>query len=352
MVMEISKVKISGKEKMQLFGNLSTMLKAGVPIMGAVKSLLEESKGSTEKVLTAVRENLKAGRVLHESLQRFPKSFDTVTISLIKASEEAGTLETTLRDVRDNIQREIEFADKIKSALMYPAFVIVVFFGVMLAMLIFVMPRISQVFRRLKMDLPLPTKIMMYASEALLNHSLLVIGGLTVLVILIVIFYRVNRKLVLNTFFSFPFLSGMMREIDLTKFTRSLSLLLASGLPILTALELAEDVVIKKDLKNLLSAARKKVETGEKLATGLRSGQGLVSGVVVKLIEVGESTGSLDQSMKDVTDMMDYRVSRKLEKATALLEPIMLVVVAMAVGSMMIAIIGPIYGLISDVTPN
>ncbi len=347
-----TKIRISGKEKMQLFGNLGTMLKAGIPILEAVKALLEESGGSTEKVLEVIKNDLQSGRVLHESLERFPESFNKVTVSLIKASEESGTLETTLKDVRDNLQREMEFGDKVKSAMMYPAFVLVVFVGVMAAMLIFVMPRISQVFTRLKMDLPLATRLMMAASDLIMNHAIIVGSALVFFAILVAVFYRFNRRLVLNTIFSLPFLSGLMREIDLTKFARSLYMLLASGLPIVTALELAEDVVVKKDLRKLLVSAREKVVSGDKLATGLRSDKKIISGVIIKLIEVGERTGSLDQSMKDVTEMLDYRVTKRLEKATALLEPIMLVLVGLSVGAMMIAIIGPIYGLISDVTPN
>ncbi len=350
--MKAERTRVSAKERMQFFGNLSTMLKAGIPILEAVSSLQEETKGGVRKVLETIREDLQAGRVLHQSLKKYPESFDKVTVSLIKASEEAGTLERTLRDVRDNLQREMEFSDKVKSALMYPAFVLVVFFGVMIAMMVFVMPRISQVFTRLKMDLPLPTRLLMAASDALMNHYILIGSILAVLLIFTIAFYHFKRRLVLNTIFSVPFLSGIIREIDLTKYTRSLHLLLSSGVPIISALQLAEDVVIKKDLQKILMSAREKVMSGEKLASGLRSDKKIISGVVIKLVEVGERTGSLDESMKDVTEMLDYRVSKRLEKATALLEPIMLVFVGLAVGAMMMSIIGPIYGLISDVSPN
>lgn len=350
--MNPERIRVPGKERMQFFGNLSTMLKAGIPILEAVSSLQEETKGGVKKVLETIKEDLQAGRVLHESLKKYPESFDKVTVSLIKASEEAGTLERTLRDVRDNLQREMEFSDKVKSALMYPAFVLVVFFGVMIAMMVFVMPRISQVFSRLKMDLPLPTRILMAASDALMNHYILIGAIFAVLIIITIVFYHFKRRLVLNTVFSLPFLSGIIREIDLTKYTRSLHLLLSSGVPIITALQLAEDVVIKQDLYKVLVGARERVMSGEKLASGLKSDNKIISGVVIKLVEVGERTGSLDESMKDVTEMLDYRVSKRLEKATALLEPIMLVFVGLAVGAMMLSIIGPIYGLISDVSPN
>ncbi len=350
--MDQQKIRVSGKDKMQMFGNLSTMLKAGIPILEAVESLLEETKGNSQKVLETIREDLKAGRVLHESLSKFPESFDKITVSLIRAAEEAGTLETALRDVRDSLQKEMEFSDKVTSALMYPAFVMIVFVGVMITMLVVVMPKIAQVFTRLKMDLPLPTRIMIAASNAVMNHSIVVAAAAAIIIISIGLFYHFNRRLVANIVFSLPFLSGLMRQIDLTRFARSLSLLLGSGIPIVTALDLAEESVVKKDLQQQLINARKKLETGEKLSKGLQSERKLISGVVIKIIEVGEKTGSLHQSMQEVTEMLDYDVSKRLQKATAMLEPIMLVVVAIAVGSMMVSIIGPIYGLISSVSPT
>ncbi len=342
-------IRISVKEKMQLMGNLSTMLKAGIPILEAVESLLEEAKGGKQKVLQTMKEDLQAGNKINKSLSRYPKSFDKVTVSLIRAAEKAGNLEVTLKDVQQGLQRDMEFSDKIKSALMYPAFVLLVFVGVLLMMLIVVMPRISQVFSRLRMDLPLPTRILIKSSNLLINHYWFIGGGLIAIIAVGVLFYKHNRRLLANILFSLPFLSGMRRQIDLTRFSRSLALLLGSGLPIVVALELAEDVVLKNDLHQLLTRARERVSAGDKFSEGLRSEGKLVPGIVIKLIEVGERTGSLDESMVEVTEMLDYKVSKTLKTATSLLEPIMLVAVALSVGAMMLAIIGPIYGMISDV---
>jgi type IV pilus assembly protein PilC len=341
--------KISEKEKMQLMGNLSTMLKAGIPILETVDSLLEDSKGNLKKVLETMRTDLKSGTRIHQTFAKYPRSFNKVTINLIKAAEEAGTLEVALRDVREGIQREMEFSDKVRSALMYPMFVLLIFLGVMIMMLVFVMPRISQVFSRLTSELPLATRLLIGASNFLLGNTLLVVGAIVLFIIGFMIFYRYKKSLVVNFIFSMPYISGLVRQIDLTRFARSMTLLLGSGLPIITALELAEDVVVKRDLHNLLENARKQVSTGKRFSEGLVNNRKLVPGIVSKLIEVGEETGSLDVSMKEVTEMMDYDVTKNLQAATALLEPIMLVFVGLSVGAMMMAIIGPIYGLISNV---
>jgi len=347
--MKTFSVKLSPKEKIQLLGNMGTMLAAGIPILESVNSLLEESRSNTKKILTILKKDLEAGQHIHVSFAKFPRSFDKVTVNLVKAAEKAGTLETALKDIKGSIQKEMKFNDKVKSAMMYPIFVMFVFIGVMLMMLILVIPKISKVFTRLKADLPLPTKMLIAASNILINHwqaSLLVAGAI---IILIVLMLRYKREQFLSVIFSLPYVSGLIKKIDTTKFTRSMFLLLNSGLPIVTALELAQDVMRKKEMRKLVDNAKTMVIDGKRFSEGLRSKQKHISGMTVKLIEVGEKSGTLAESMEDISETLDYEVTQDLETATALLEPIMLVVVALMVGGMMMSIIGPIYGLIANV---
>lgn len=347
--MKESSIKISGNEKMQLMGNLATMLAAGIPILETVDSLLEESKGNQVKVLTTLKTDLNEGNQIHTSLARFPRSFDKVTVNLVKAAEKAGTLETVLTDIKENIRKDMEFSDKVKSAMMYPAFVLMIFVGVMLMMLVVVMPKIAQVFTRLKMELPLATKVLIYASNTLVKNPVTSVSVVMIVLLALAALFRFKRQWMANVIFSLPFLSGIMRLIDLTRFSRSLSLLLESGLPILTAIDLAKDVILKKDLRDLITESRDKVESGKQFSEGLKTKKKIMPGMIIKLIEVGEKTGSLNQSMKDIAESLDYEVTKSLETATAMLEPIMLVAVGAAVGAMMLSIIGPIYGLISNV---
>ena len=144
--MKLSSVRLSANEKIEFVSNMYTMLKAGIPILNGVESLLEDSKGNIKAVLSVLREDLVAGRRIYVSLAKFPESFDKVVINLVRASEEAGTLETTLADIKKNTQAENEFSDKVKSALMYPAFVFGIFGVVMVVMLFVVMHKISLVF--------------------------------------------------------------------------------------------------------------------------------------------------------------------------------------------------------------
>lgn len=348
--MNLASIRLSSDEKIEFISNMHTMLKAGIPILNGVESLLEDSKGNVKKVLTILREDLIAGRRIYVSLAKFPESFDKVIINLLRASEEAGTLEATLGDIKKNIQAESEFSDKVKSALTYPMFVFAVFVVVMGVMLFVVMPKISQVFSRLRVDIPLPTKILMFVSAFVIKNTVYVGVGMMLIMLVLYLFYTKKRRLLLSILAKLPVISMLYKKVDIVRFSRSLSLLLNSGIPIVNALELSIDVVTRRDLRSLLENSKKMVYAGKEFSSGLRTKKGVMPTLVIKLIELGESSGSLDKAMGDVTEYMDYEVSKNLKTLTILLEPIMLVLVGGLVGGIMMSIISPMYSMIGQVS--
>lgn len=347
--MKPSNISLSNSEKLGLLSNLATMLSAGISILEAIDSLLDDAKGNTKKLLQTLREDMIQGRQIHESFSRFPQVFDPVTVNILKASEQAGTLDTTLKDLKKNLQKEIEFNDKVKSAMMYPALIMVVFVGVLLMILVVVVPKISTVFLRLRVPLPLPTKILIFLSDQVLKNTIPLIIAIAAITAILFFVYKTNKRFILNILFSFPVVSQLIKEIDLTRFSRSLYLLLSSGIPIASALELTQDVVMKNNLKRVILDSKNAVLSGTRLSEGLKGAKGVVPTIMIKIIESGEKTGSLDSSMLEISEYLDYQVTNSLRTLTALLEPIMLVFVGVMIGGMMLAIIAPIYGLIGSV---
>ena len=340
---------LSTADKLGLFSNLSTMLSAGISIIETIDSMLDDAKGNLKKILEVLREDLIQGKRIYQSYARFPNAFDKVTVNIIKAAEEAGTLDTTLKDIRDNIKKENEFLDKIKSALTYPLVIFVVFLGVLLTILIVVIPKISTVFSRLRVELPLPTKILIFVSNIMISYTVPFLIGLFVFLAALFLFYKTKKKLMLGIIFSLPLISDLIKQIDLVRFTRSLNYLLTSGIPIISALELTEEVVARKDIAAVISRSKEMIVSGKKLSEGLKTSKGKVPSLMIKIIEAGEKSGTLDKSLKDISEYMDYQVSNTLSVLTALIEPVMLVLVGIVVGGMMLAIIGPIYNLIGQV---
>jgi type II secretory pathway component PulF len=347
--MTTENVSISSAEKLGLVGSLATMLTAGIPILDVVNSLREDSKGGQRKILDYMLEDLMQGKHIYLTFSRFPKVFDHVTVNVIKASEEAGTLEVALKDLKETIQKDMEFGDKIRSALVYPVFIVFVFFAVLLMILLVVVPKITTVFSRLRVDLPLPTKILIFSSNLLVNHTLEFLAGLGVVVAACIVLYKSRQSAIFDFLYKLPLISTLVEQIDITRFSRSLHLLLSSGLPITAALELAEHVVVKRKTAQIIANSREMVLAGKSLSEGFRAAKGYIPMMMIKLMESGEKTGSLERSMQDISEYFDYQVTNTLKTLTALLEPIMLVMVGVCVGGMMLAIIAPIYGMIGQV---
>ncbi len=346
--MNTKNLSLSGNDKITMISNMYTMLSSGIPILETVNSLLEDAKGNQKILLQTLKDDLGQGQHVYFTFAKFPKVFDKVTVNIVKASEEAGTLDVTLKDLTQSIKREMEFNDKIKSAMIYPSFIMVVFMGVFLLILTVVVPKIATVFTHLNAELPLPTKVMIYLSNALLGNPIQVIGGLAVIIVAIGYTYKNYKKFFVNILISFPLISKMAQEIDLTRSTRSLYLLLNAGIPITSALELTEAVVVKNDIHKAIAHAKEVVFAGKKLSEGLRDNKQVIPPMMIKIVEAGERSGSLDKALQEISEYLDYQVTNTLKTVTALIEPLLLVLVGVAVGGMMLAIIAPIYGVIGN----
>ena len=343
---------LSSNDKIALISNFHTMLVSGIPILETVDSLLEDSKGSQKKLLQTLHQDLSQGQHMYITFAKFPKIFDKVTVSIIKSAEESGTLDTALDDLKSNIRKEIEFNDKIRSALIYPAFILGVFILVMVVILVGVIPKISTVFLQLNVTLPLPTKIMIFMSNFLLTYTIPLIVAVIILIAVCFYLFKQYKIFFVRVFTSLPLVSLLTEQIDLTRFTRSLYLLLTAGLPITVALELTQDVVIKKNISNAIKHAKNNVFSGKKLSEGFKDSKKVIPPIMIKIIEAGERSGALDKSMLEVSEYLDYQVSNTLKAVTAMIEPIMIVGVGILIGGMMMAIIAPIYQLIGQISPS
>jgi type II secretory pathway component PulF len=346
------KLRISTSEKLGLISNLATMLSAGIAILEVVDSLLEDAKGNQRKLLESLKSDLSQGSHVSDALAKFPNIFDKISVNLIKASEEAGTLDVTLTDLKSSIKKDAEFMDKIKGALTYPVLILFVFVGVLTMILIVVIPKISSVFLRLNVTLPLPTKILIAMSQILTQYTVFVALGIVIIGVVGFFFYREKKRTFLHLLFMLPLISTLAQQIDLTRFSRSLYLLLNAGIPITSALDLAQEVVLKREVAAAITHCKEVVLAGSELSDGLKDAKSIFPNIMIKITEAGEKSGSLDKSMEDVSEFLDYQVEKTLTTLTTLLEPIMLIFVGVLVGGMMLSIIAPIYGLIGQVSSH
>lgn len=342
-------VRVPAKDKLSLVSNLGTMITSGIPILDAVETMLAESKGPMKTVLEHFRDSLSEGKPLSHAMEQLPATFDPVMVNVVKAGEEAGTLEQSLADMTLMIKRDMALSDSIRASLIYPGFIMLVFGGMLALILVFVVPRIAKVFTGLKVVLPTPTKILIQVSDFLLNYYLFIIIGLILFVVGAVMLYRAKRRKMIAFLLNMPFLRSIGRQIDLTRFSRSMALLLHAGIPIGDALDLSAKVVNKKEVAAIIDGMKHAVDQGKPMSDALEHAQDIVPSVMKRIIQTAEASGTLDKTMQELADYFELQVNRSLKTITTLLEPVMIVVIGLLVGAAMLAIIAPIYNLVGQV---
>lgn len=342
-------VRLNSKDQLMIFSDMSTMLAAGIPILEIVESMVDEAKGNQRKVLEAIKQSLYQGHQLSDALKTMPRAFDPVTVNLLSAAEQAGTLETTLQDITESTQKSIAFTDQVRSSFVYPAFICIVFIGVLGAMLGFVIPRIATIFQSMGSKLPPATEFLIASSQFVVANYVYILAGAAALGLALFAAYRSNKKAFINAFLRLPYFNKLGRQIDLARFARSMALLLKAGIPVSEALTLTEDVVNKKEISRVIQSLNHSVSEGKSLGEELRAHERLVTPTSIHMIETGERTGTLDKSMQDLANYFESRVSRSLKTIVTLLEPTLLLVIGGLVGGMMIAIVAPMYTIITSI---
>ncbi len=350
--MKQSRIRLRGKEKLMLFSDLSTMLTAGIPVLETIESLEADSKGNLKKVLVDLRRALTNGESLSRAMSRFPNAFDAVIINLMRAAESGGTLEETLQDIVKTTKKEMAFGSSLKMAMIYPLFVMVLFSAIVLLMLTFVIPRISKVFITLRVKLPLATKELILASNYFMHHWLLVVGIIIGFIILVSVLISTYKRAFVRAILSLPGLKRLGLNIDLARLTRSLALLVKAGVPIDETLTLSKRTVQKKQVIQAVEEMQQSIEAGKPLATSLRKANGVIPAMMARSIETAETSGTLEQTLQNLAEHFELQVEESIKAVSSLIEPIMIVAVGLMVGALMITVIAPIYGMISQIQPK
>jgi type II secretory pathway component PulF len=347
-----AKIRLSSKDRLNLFTDVATMLTAGIPLLEAVESLESDAKGHVRKVLLILKQMLSNGEPLSAGMERLPDAFDPITVNLVRAAEAGGTLEDTLKDIVITTRKEVAFADSLRTTMIYPAFVMVVFTGIVVLMLTFVIPRVAKVFSTMHVHMPAITRAMIAASAFFVHYWLFVVIAILAIIVSFAVIVATKKRAIVRLILSLPGLRTLGRNIDLTRLTRSFGLLLHAGVPLDEALILTKRVVQKKQVLAALSQMQANLETGKALSDGLREQKGIIPPMMSRSIETAEASGTLEETMQNLAEYFDGQVNEQLKVISSLLEPVLLVVVGIMVGTLMITIIAPIYNLISQISPK
>jgi len=341
--------KISVAEKAIFCRFMSTMLKSGLSIPEALEIIkAETTKPKMRKVLADLAFQTQKGKTLSSVLSQYKENFDPIFLTMVRVGEESGTLEKSFEYLTTQLTAAHELSQKIKGSMMYPAVICVAMFGNGIVMMVFVLPKISSVFLKLDVPLPLPTKIILTVGNFIGTNLLLSLGGAGLLMFLagLFVYLRPTRALLMGAFKKLPIIKKIVNQIDIARFARTLSTLLRSGVPITTALDVSSEGLSDPQIRKQAKGFSEGVAKGEPLSVVMSKNSKLFPAIMIQTIKAGEKTGSLEEILDEMATFYESEVEYSLKRATALLEPVLMLVIGVAVGAMVIIMIAPIYGII------
>ncbi|MFC1625472.1 type II secretion system F family protein [Patescibacteria group bacterium] len=329
---------------------LATMFNAGLPITEALLILRTQTKGSMQKVVAQILADVEAGDSLSGSLSRHKKIFSPTYIALIKSGEVGGVMDKVLIRLADDMEKNQEFKGKVKGALIYPVIIIVGMIVVSFIMMIFVIPRLTSLYGEFDATLPLPTRILIGTSNLTTKFwpVVLVLIGAGAYGYQAYRKTKAGRRKTDEWAFKIPIFGELSRQILLTELTRTLSLMVGSGVSILEGLNITASVISNTVISDALKDAAKQVEKGFPVAFAFARHPDAFPYILSQMIAVGEETGKMDDVLAKVSHIFEVESDQKVKTLTSAIEPIVMVILGLGVGFLVIAIILPIYNLTSQ----
>ena len=341
--------RVNPKDMVFLSRQLSVMILAGLPLVKALEVLARQtSKVYLKGVVNAITEDVRGGTRFSTALAKYPKIFDDFYINMVRAGETAGKLDEVLNYLADEQEKNYDLMSKIKGAMIYPAFVICGVIGVMVLMMIFVIPQLTGILKESGVALPLPTLILIRASEILRKYFIIVILGIIALVfgLRALIKSRSGKAVWDKLILRMPVFGPLFQQVYLVRFSRSLSTLIVGGIPLTSALKIVAGVVSNRVYKDLILDAVIDVEEGRSVSGAFLDDPN-VPKMLPHLMAIGEETGKLDEVLQKIADFYAREVENILSKLVTLLEPIIIIFLGVIVGGMVASIILPMYKLAS-----
>ena len=347
----VGRKKIGNKELLLFNQELLVLLKAGLPIIQALDTILESGGGKLNEILAAIREDVKGGMDLSAAFEKYPRVFPHLYIASIRAGERTGDLPQTIRRYIAFLKRTEGFRSKIIAALFYPAILITVAAVAITLLLVYVVPTFSTIYADSGAALPVPTQMLINFTTFLRQYLLLFIGAAFVGV---AVFKRWRdteggRYTVDGLKVRTPLIGTITVRYALAGFTRTLATVLGSGIPIVEALRMSVGTLNNKVLERALLIAVHRVEEGSRLSSALE-GMKLMPPLALRMLTVGETTGSLEEMLSDISDYFEDEIERNLQVLTTAIEPAIMVVMGVVIGTIIVTMYLPIFKIASTVS--
>ena len=331
----------------------ATMINAGLSMVRCLDILSQQTEDKVlQETLISVRKDVEGGATLSNALSKFPNIFSTLYVSMVKAGEMGGVLDTVLNRLSNFLEADFKLRKRVKSALTYPMLILIMAIAIVIFLVTYILPTFVQMFEGMDLPLPVPTKILILFTKAATNPAIVVpvIILLVLLGVALVQYIKTptGRKQFDTLKLQLPVFGLLNKKVAVSRFCRTLGTLLASGVPLLQALEITGKASGNEIVAETVSKIRESIREGESIAAPMGM-SGLFPPMVSHMVAVGEETGNLDQMLAKVADFYDTEVEYFLESLTSMLEPLLMLGMGAVVGFIVISVFMPMYGIITSI---
>lgn len=340
------------KEKLFFAQNLRIMLHSGISLSQGIDILIRQTKNKRFKyIVEDIQQMVEKGTSFADSLKRHPKIFNDLFINIIRAGEASGQLENTLRQLELQMKKDYDLIHKVKGALTYPIVVIVAMVGVMIATVTFVIPKISLLFEDVNASLPLPTKILIAVSNFMVHYGWALFIATIFAIFFFIRFIRTERgkKIWHKILLKLPIIGPIIKKINLARFSRTLSSLLKTDIPIVESFRITAKTVGNYYYQSTLKRAAHDLKKGSSITSTLEGQEKLFPPLIHQMIMVGEESGSLDEILENLAIFYEDDVDQTMENFSSVIEPLLILLLGVGVGAIAISVIMPIYSLTQQI---
>jgi type II secretory pathway component PulF len=330
---------------------LANLLKSGMPLTVALNSMTHlESKGISADVSRDLRQDVMEGRSLSDAMSKQPRIFSDLYVNMVRAGESSGAIVEVLRRMADHFERFAQVQAKFTSALIYPAFVGVIGIGIMFFFVTFMLPKFMSIFDGLNVPLPPTTQLLLGISHTFADYWWLMLGILLAVVIIFKRFQgsKEGRRKLDQWKMSAPVIGKVIKLNLFGQFARTLSTLLENGVPVLTALKIAEQIMANTIVKEAIAKTREEVTDGKTIAQPLARSK-VFPQLMVDLVKIGEDTGDVPGALKNVADTYENELSIALRVMTNMIEPVMIIVMALGVGFLLLSVLSAMFAITANI---
>ncbi|MBT3637957.1 MAG: type II secretion system F family protein [Opitutae bacterium] len=333
---------------------MSTLVQAGLPLLRSLEVMIkqQEKKPKFKAMLESISEKVSSGGNLSDGLALYPKTFDNLFVNMVKAGEAGGVLELVLDRLAQFQEKSIRTIKKVKSAMIYPAVIMFVAVGIVTLLMMVVVPQFQSIFQQMLRGAPLPgpTQILINISDVFSGHPVLVLGGMAGLVFGTILFKKTKygSKAFDWMGLNLPAVRDVVSKSNISRITRTFGTLLSSGVPILQAIQITRDTLTNGFFVQAMGNVHDSVRDGEAMAVQMDR-EKVFPSMVTSMVEIGEETGELPDMLTRIADNYDEDVDNAVASMTSLIEPVMIVLLALVVGFIVIALFLPIVGIIETI---